>query len=52
MESKMHVKKKKTNTPGIIYLSRIPTSMNVKKIREIFGEFGEVDKLFLQPDGK
>ena len=38
--------------PGIIYLSRIPPFMSVKKIRQIFSTYGEVDRIFLQPDGK
>ena len=37
---------------GIIYLSRIPPFMSVKKIRQIFSAYGEVDRIFLQPDGK
>ena len=36
---------------GVIYLSRIPQYMSVKKIRQIFEEHGEVDRIFLQPDG-
>ena len=36
---------------GIIYLSRIPPFMSVKKIRQIFSAYGEVDRIFLQPDG-
>lgn len=41
------VKKEKR---GIIYLSTIPKFMNVTKVREIFGEFGEIDRVFLQPE--
>ena len=37
---------------GIIYLSRIPPFMSVKKIRQIFSLYGEVDRIFLQPDGE
>ena len=36
---------------GVIYLSRIPEYMSVKKVRQIFEEYGEVDRIFLQPDG-
>ena len=36
---------------GVIYLSRIPKFMRVKKIRELFSVYGEVDRIFLQPDG-
>ena len=41
----------RTTTPGIIYLSRVPELMSVKQIRQIFSEFGEIDRIFLQPDG-
>lgn len=42
---------KKTKEPGIVYLSRVPPFMNVSKVRQIFGEYGEVGRIFLQPDG-
>ncbi|KAK3576096.1 hypothetical protein CHS0354_032220 [Potamilus streckersoni] len=45
-------KRKKQIEPGIIYLSRIPPYMNVKHIRDIFARFGEVGRVFLQPDDK
>ncbi|KAG8229964.1 hypothetical protein J437_LFUL008537 [Ladona fulva] len=50
-----HTKPKKDVTvrkskPGIIYLSTIPKHMNVTKIREIFGQFGDVGRVFLQPN--
>ena len=44
--------KTKKLEPGIIYMSRIPTLMNVKKVRETLGVYGEIGKIFLQPDGK
>lgn len=44
--------KKKTRKRGIIYLSTIPPYMNVAKIREIFSEFGEVGRIYLQPSAK
>ena len=37
---------------GIVYMSRIPTYMNVKKIRHMMEQYGEVGRIFLQPDGK
>lgn len=40
--------KKKTRKRGIVYLSTIPPYMNVAKIREIFSEFGEVGRIYLQ----
>ena len=43
------IKKKKTRKRGIIFLSTIPPYMNVAKIREIFSEFGEVGRIYLQP---
>lgn len=41
--------KKKTRKRGIIYLSTIPPYMNVAKVREIFNQFGEVGRIYLQP---
>jgi ESF2/ABP1 family protein len=35
---------------GIIYLSRIPLNMKVSMIRNIFSSFGEVDRIFLNPE--
>jgi len=40
----------KKSVPGIIYLSRIPPAMKPLKIRNIFSQFGEVGRLFLQPE--
>ncbi|KAK2714398.1 activator of basal transcription 1-like [Artemia franciscana] len=34
---------------GIIYLSVIPPKMNVSMIKEYFSQFGEVNRVFLQP---
>lgn len=36
--------------PGIVYLSRIPPSMNPLKIKNLLSQFGEVDRTFLQPE--
>ncbi|KAJ8965180.1 hypothetical protein NQ314_004323 [Rhamnusium bicolor] len=33
---------------GIIYLSTIPPYMNVSKIREVFGEYGQLGRVYLQ----
>ncbi|PZC72148.1 hypothetical protein B5X24_HaOG211803 [Helicoverpa armigera] len=46
------IKKKKTRKRGIIFLSTIPPYMNVAKIREIFSEFGDVGRIYLQPSAK
>ena len=40
------------NKAGIIYLSKIPPYMTVKRLRQMMEEFGEVGRIFLQPDGK
>lgn len=37
--------------PGIIYMSRIPPSMNPLKLRNMLSQFGEVGRVFLQPEG-
>ena len=42
---------KKVVRPGIIYLSRLPPFMKPTKVRHIFSQFGEVGRLFLQPEG-
>lgn len=48
-DSENVVKKKKIKKKGIIYLSTIPPYMNVAKIREIFGQYGDVGRIYLQP---
>jgi len=40
------VKKRKK---GIVYLSSIPKYMNVTKLRELLGEYGDIGRVFLQP---
>lgn len=42
---------KKKNKFGVVYLSYIPTGLNVKILREIMEEFGEVGKIYLEPEG-
>lgn len=41
-------KVKKPPKRGIIYLSSIPPYMNVLKIREVFSQFGNVGRVYLQ----
>lgn len=43
---------KKSPKPGIIYLSKIPPKMNVKRVRDYFTQFGDLNRSFLQPDSK
>lgn len=50
-DSENVVKKKKIRKRGIIYLSTIPPYMNVAKVREMFSQFGEVGRIYLQPSG-
>ena len=50
--SKLHAEKEKPSVrPGIIYLSRIPPYMKPLKVRQMFSEYGEVGRIFLQPEG-
>lgn len=48
-KSKIEVKKRKK---GIVYISSIPKHMNVAICREFLEQFGEVGRIFLQPDSK
>ncbi|XP_018336153.1 pre-rRNA-processing protein esf2-like [Agrilus planipennis] len=43
---------KKPHKRGIIYLSSIPPYMNVIQIREIFGQFGKLGRVYLQLEDK
>ena len=45
-------KQKKTRKKGIIYIGNIPQHMNVAICREFMESFGEVGRIFLQPDKK
>ena len=38
-------------SPGIIYLSRIPPYMKPNKVKHIFSQYGEVGRVYLQPEG-
>lgn len=50
--SKASKQKDTQDKPGIIYLSTVPEYMSVQKLRNVFGEFGEVNRTFFQPVGK
>jgi len=41
-------KKKKEVTPGVIYLSRIPTKMNVTLLRQYFDGYAPTGRIYLQ----
>ena len=40
----------KRSKPGIIYLSSVPPYMKPNKMRNIMLQFGEVGKIYLQPE--
>lgn len=42
----------KISKPGLIYLSFIPPTMNVLMIRQLFQQYGDVGRVFLQPNSK
>ncbi|XP_003383402.1 PREDICTED: pre-rRNA-processing protein esf2-like [Amphimedon queenslandica] len=37
-------------SPGIIYLSRIPPYMKPNKVKHIFSQYGEIGRVYLQPE--
>ncbi|XP_059178058.1 uncharacterized protein LOC131957341 [Physella acuta] len=47
--SKANKQKDNKDKPGIIYLSTVSEYMSVQKLRNVFGEFGEVNRTFFQP---
>jgi ESF2/ABP1 family protein len=49
---KLKGKQKKKGKKGIIYISSIPKHMNVAICREFLERFGDVGRVFLQPDSK
>jgi len=36
---------------GIIYISKVPPFMKPEKVRFIMSQFGEVDRIYLTPEG-
>lgn len=50
--AKLKDKQKKKGKKGIIYISTIPQHMNVAICREFMERFGDVSRIFLQPDSK
>ncbi|KAL7743358.1 hypothetical protein ACLKA6_008336 [Drosophila palustris] len=42
----------KKRKKGIIYISNIPKHMNVTRLREILGGFGQIGRVYLQPEKK
>ncbi|CRK91293.1 CLUMA_CG004971, isoform A [Clunio marinus] len=50
--SSKELQKSKKRKKGIIFISNIPKNMNVAICRELMEKFGEVGRIFLQPDKK
>jgi len=50
--SRVNMDEGRKKKPGIIFLSSIPTGMNVSQTTSFFSEFGKVGRVFLQPDSK
>jgi RNA recognition motif-containing protein len=42
----------KRRKPGLVYLSTIPPRMNVQQLREYFARFGEIGRVYLQPEDR
>lgn len=42
-------KKKKSSSPGVCYLGRIPPRMDHKVVRHMLSPYGELDKIYLVP---
>lgn len=43
---------KKTLTPGVLYLSRIPPFMRPRKVRHLLSQYGGIGRVYLQPEGE
>ena len=49
-QEKKPLSKKPGSKPGVIYLSSIPPYMKPNKVRNIMSQYGEVGKIYLQPE--
>lgn len=45
-------KNKKQCRPGIIYLGHIPPMLGPKHLRNMLSVYGEIGRIFMQPEGK
>ena len=43
---------RKTLTPGVVYLSRIPPFMRPRKVRHLLSHYGTLGRVYLQPEGE
>lgn len=41
-----------STVPGVMYISTIPPGMKPLHLQQVFEKYGEVGRIFLQPDGK
>jgi len=50
-EKALEAYKAAQNLAGVVYISRIPPGMSPDKVRHLMSAYGEVGKVFLQPEG-
>lgn len=50
-ESRTKTKSTRDVVPGLIYMSFIPPNMTPFHVRQMFEKYGEVGRIYLQPDG-
>lgn len=43
---------RKSLTPGVVYLSRIPPFMRPRKVRHLLSQYGTIGRVYLQPEGE
>ena len=43
---------RKTVTPGVVYLSRVPPFMRPRKVRHLLSQYGTLGRVYLQPEGE
>ena len=43
---------KRSTTPGLVYLSSIPPFMKPHKVRHLLSQYGDVGRVYLQPEGE
>lgn len=51
MKKKLEKEAEKANMRGVCYLSRIPPHMDHVKLRQILSQFGDIQRIFLAPQG-
>lgn len=49
-KTKKSTSKIKKKTPGVVYLSYIPPKMDVRTVRNMLSKYGELGRIFLQPE--